>query len=159
MHALGAHFHCRQFNEIILTVKTQSSPSVDVVDDWLSLLLSYVCKLHHVDYTSSVVETVEKVPLKLLPTINGFGFKFGLPVEGVSFESSDELFEASRTSNFTCFDEVSNVLFWIALSIKLLELRWFVPIQHSQIVDTLHIWLKVQRESLSRSTILSFGGV
>ncbi|TYK09798.1 hypothetical protein E5676_scaffold127G00930 [Cucumis melo var. makuwa] len=49
MHVLGAHLHCRQFGESILTVKTQSSPSVDLVDDLLFFSLSCVCKLHHVD--------------------------------------------------------------------------------------------------------------
>ncbi|TYK04339.1 hypothetical protein E5676_scaffold675G00020 [Cucumis melo var. makuwa] len=99
---------------MILTVKTQSSPSVDVGNVWLSLSLSCVCKLHHVDYIPSAVETVEKVPLKLIPIINGFGIKIALPVKGVFFESSEELFDqqiSSRTSSFTCFDEASNVLF------------------------------------------------
>ncbi|KAA0039120.1 hypothetical protein E5676_scaffold322G00650 [Cucumis melo var. makuwa] len=61
MHALGAHLHCRKFDKSILIIKTQSSPSVDVVDDWLSILLSSVCKLHHADDTPSVVKAIEKV--------------------------------------------------------------------------------------------------
>ncbi|TYK08550.1 hypothetical protein E5676_scaffold323G00920 [Cucumis melo var. makuwa] len=104
MHVLGAHFHYRQFGESILIVKTQRSPSIDVVDDWLSLSISCVCKLHHADYMSSAVEAVEKVLLKLLPTINGFGFKIDVPVKSVFFESSDELFHQQiflRISSFT----------------------------------------------------------
>ena len=72
-----------------------------------------------------IVEAIEKVPLKLLPTINGFRFKVGVPVEGVSFEISDELFDqqiSSHTTSFTCFGEVGDMLFWIVLLIKLFEL-------------------------------------
>lgn len=63
---------------------------------------------------SSVIEAIEKIPLKLLSTINDFRFKVGLPVEGISFESSDKLFDqqiSPRTNSFTCFNEVSNKLF------------------------------------------------
>ncbi|KAA0041833.1 uncharacterized protein E5676_scaffold83G00230 [Cucumis melo var. makuwa] len=162
MHALDAHLHCRLFDELILTVKTQSSSSANVVNDWLSLSLSCICKLHHADDMSSAVEAVEKVPLKLLPTINGFGFKIGVPVEGIFFKSLDKLFYQqipSCTSSFTCFNEMSNVLFWVGLSIKLLELGWLVSIQHYEIVDPLPICLGIQRESLSRTTILIFNEV
>ncbi|KAA0050092.1 uncharacterized protein E6C27_scaffold675G00860 [Cucumis melo var. makuwa] len=91
--------------------------------------------LHHADDTPSAVEAVEKVPLKLLPTITGFEFQVGVPVEGVSFESSDELFYQqipSYTNSFTCFNEIDNVLFWVVLSIKLLELS----------ITTLHVILE-----------------
>ncbi|KAA0037549.1 hypothetical protein E5676_scaffold374G00600 [Cucumis melo var. makuwa] len=58
MHALGAaHLYCRQFDELILTIKTQSSPSIDVADD----------------DTPGAIEVIEKVPLKLLSTINDSG--------------------------------------------------------------------------------------
>ena len=120
------------------------------------------CQLHHVDDTSGSVQAIEKVPLKLLPTINGFMFQVNVPVEGVSFESLDKLFYqqiSSRTSSFTCFNEVSNVLFWVAFSIKLLELGWLVSIRPSKTDDPLRIWFGIQRESLSKSTILSFDGV
>ena len=75
MHTLSAHLHCKQFGESILTVKTQSSPSIDVVNDWLSFSLACVCKLHHADDMSSTVEAVEKVPLKLLPISMDSGLK------------------------------------------------------------------------------------
>ena len=47
---------------------------------------------------SSAVETVEKVLLKLFPTINGFRFQVGVPVEDISFESSNKLFYQQITS-------------------------------------------------------------
>ncbi|KAA0036870.1 uncharacterized protein E5676_scaffold110G002440 [Cucumis melo var. makuwa] len=122
MHPLDAHLLYRQFSELILVVKTQSSPSVDVVDDWLFLSFSCICQLHHTDDTLAAVKAIEKVPLKLLPTINGFRLKVGVLVENVSFESLDELFYQqipSCTSSFTCFNKLSDVLFWVAISIKL----------------------------------------
>ena len=57
------------------------------------------------------------------------------------------------------FEEVRSILFWVTISIKLLELGWLISIRHSQIVNPLHIWLGIQRESLNRSTILTFDGV
>ena len=58
----------------------------------------------------SAVETIGKVPLKLLLTINEFRFQVGVLAECVSSESSDELFYQqifSITSNFACFDKMS----------------------------------------------------
>ena len=72
MHALGAHLHCREFSESILTIKTQSSPSVNVVDDWIFLSFSCVCKLHHADDMPSAIKAVEKLYFQLLSAINYF---------------------------------------------------------------------------------------
>ena len=162
MHALGAHLDYRHFYELVFAIQAQSSPSVYVVDDWLPLSLFAICLLHHADDTLGAVKAIEKVPLKLLPTINGFMFQVDVPFEGVSFQSSNELLYqqiSSRTRSFTCFNEVSNVLSWVTLFIKLLELGWLVSIRHYEIVDPLRIWFGIQRESLSKSIILSFDGV
>ena len=142
MHALDTHLHYRQLCELVFAIKTQSSPSIYAVDDCLRLLLFGICQLHHVDDTLCVVEVIEKISLKVLPTINGFRLKVGVSVESVSFESSNELFYqqiSSRTNSFTCFIEMSNMLFWVAIYIKLLELGWLISIRHSEIVDPLRI--------------------
>ncbi|KAA0047488.1 uncharacterized protein E5676_scaffold313G00110 [Cucumis melo var. makuwa] len=159
MYALGAHLYYRQFYELVFAIQAQSSPSIYVVNDWLPLPLSGVCQLNHADHTSGAVEAIEKVPLNLLPTINKFKLQVGVPVEGVSFESLDDLFYQkfpSCTSTFTCFNEMSNMLFWVALFIKLLELGWLVSIRHFAIVDPLCIWLEIQKRKFEQVHDIEF---
>ena len=114
MHASGAHLHCIQFCELVFAIQAKSSSSVNLVDDQLPLPLFSVCQLHYVNNTSGVVEDIKKVPLKLLPTINGFKLQVDVLVESISFKSLNELFHQqipSRTNSLTCFNEMSNVLF------------------------------------------------
>ena len=72
MHVLGALLHYKQFYELVFAIHAYSSQLIYVVDDWLLLSLFSVCQLHHADNTPGVVQAIEKAPLKLLPTINGF---------------------------------------------------------------------------------------
>ena len=61
MHALGAHFYSRQFGDSIFGVKTQSPPSIHVVNDWLSISLFHVSKLHHAYSAFGAIEMIEEL--------------------------------------------------------------------------------------------------
>ena len=64
-----------------------------------------------------------------------------------------------RPSVIAGFDEVSNMLLWIALPFKLLELGRLVSQWHPQIVDSFGVGLGVGERITRRTSILSSDGV
>jgi len=74
VHALGAHFNGESFREPILVLEAKCASAVDVVKNWLVLLLFSVCQLSHADNALSAVEPVEKLLLHLFPAVNGLMF-------------------------------------------------------------------------------------
>ena len=125
MYVLDAHFCIRQFSESILTVKAQSSPSVDVVDGLLSLSLFCVCKLHHAYDTSGAVESVWELYFQLFPTINHFEVHVFVPFESIPFQALNELPNQLIT-------------------------KW-----HSQVVNSFGVRLRIHERSRGRASILS----
>jgi len=84
-----------------------------------------VGQLSHADDSLGIIEPIQKFLLDLLPTVDGFGLHVNIPVTSNTFQHPDEPFYhqiVHRSSIVTCFNEMYNMLFWVALSIKLLEL-------------------------------------
>ncbi|TYK28171.1 hypothetical protein E5676_scaffold289G00860 [Cucumis melo var. makuwa] len=112
----------------------------------------------HVGDSPSDIEAAEELFFQLFPTVNYFRLQIGIPLESIFFQASNKFPDqlvSSTSCIFTCFNKMSNVLFWIVPSTKLLKLWRLVPTKHSQIINSFGIWLKVHERSLSRSFILS----
>jgi len=74
VHALGAHFNGGSFRQSIRALEAKRVSAVDVVKNWLVLLLFCVCQLSHADNVLSAIEPVKELLLHLFPTVNGLRF-------------------------------------------------------------------------------------
>ena len=70
MQALDAHLYSKYFRKSILAIYTQKMPPIDIINDRLILPLFGIGKLHHAYRVTCAVESVEKLPFKLFPTID-----------------------------------------------------------------------------------------
>lgn len=98
---------------------------------------------------------VQKLPLQLLPTINGVEFQVSLPIEGITFDGLHELCHHQiiiRDIIVACLYKVGNMLSHITFFNELLELLWLVIYRLSHVVNYLRIWIAI---SVGRIKVLS----
>ena len=110
----------------------------------------------------SAVKAIEKLTLKLLPTVNSSRLKVGVPVESISFERVHELFDHKVIINtiiIVSFHKMSNMLAGVSFAIELLKLRWLVACWHPQTIDPLRIRLSICVRRLNDTFNLVFNGL
>ena len=117
-----------------------------VAQNWFVFALFGVGQLSQVDDTLGAVEPVQEFLLHLPPTIHKLGLQVGIPVKCNTSQHPDKLFYhkiSVHASVVACFNEMCNMLFWVTLSIKLLDLWWLVAMGHVECINPLGIRLGV----------------
>uniref|UniRef100_A0A6N2KY82 Aminotransferase-like plant mobile domain-containing protein n=1 Tax=Salix viminalis TaxID=40686 RepID=A0A6N2KY82_SALVM len=89
----------RQFSLAIpvLAIEAKVSPPMNVVNDRLFLPLTCISEFNHANHTTSAVKAVKKLTLQLLPSINRARLQVSVPVKGITFQGTNELFDHEIT--------------------------------------------------------------
>ena len=96
---------------------------MNIVNHKFLFPLSRGCQLSHTNNTTNIVEAIEELTLKLLPTINGLELKVGVLVESISFQKVHKLFDYKviiSANIIASFHKVDNMLVGVFFVIKLL---------------------------------------
>jgi len=104
-------------------------------ENWFVFSLFGVSLLPHTNGLLSVVEPIQGFLLYFPPIVDGLGLQVGILVKSNTFQRLDELFYHQIVicaSIVVCLNEMSNMLFWITLSIKLLELYRLVAMGYAE---------------------------
>ena len=132
---------------MVFTLLRESTPTANVIDDWLIVTLPCVSQLCYTNYTTCTTKAIQELTFYLPPAINGLGGKTCIPVKRNSFKGSHELFYQLITfsANITVgFDEVGDVLVGITLAIKLVEFGRLIAIRNMKCIDPLCIRFCIQ---------------
>jgi len=98
----------------------------------------------------------------LFPAVYRLGFQVRIPIEGDPFERSNKLLyqPVPISANIaTRLNEVSDVLFGIALTIKSVEFRRLVSMRHAKDINPFRIRLCVQMHLARSSPQLSLNNI
>ena len=120
------------------------SPTNNVVKSRFIFPLLRIYQFCHANSALSGVESVKELLFYLFRTVNGFKFQACIPIEGDPFKRSNKLLYQPfflSASIAIPFNEVSDVLFGIPLTIKLVEFRGLVAMGHKKDINPFRIRL------------------
>jgi len=143
---------------MVFTLQRESTPIVNVIDDWLLVTLPCVSQLCYTNYMASAIEAIQEITLHLPPPINGLRGKVCIPVRCNYFEGSHELFYQSITFSASVaagFDEIGDVLLGVTLFIELVEFGRLIAMGHAKSIIPLCIRLCIQVGLVRPSSQLS----